>query len=222
MLLWWKAWDPQGLPDDECVLTASGHPIAADPGSPQYLHRLQGIVRDLVGPDGLDADGFKIDFTQRAPAGRSLHRPGAPQGAPWGIAALHVLLATMHAAAKAAKPDALLVTHTPHPGFGDVTDMVRLNDVLDCDSQGRRVPAADQLAFRHAVVAASLPHHPIDTDQWPIADRAAWRAYVAAQVELGVPALYYAEAIDGSGELLTPEDYALVRRTWQHYRAQRG
>jgi hypothetical protein len=222
VLLWWKAWDPTGLPVRECVTDPAGTPIAADPGSPAYLARLAGIVAYLLGPQGLDADGFKIDFTQRAPAGRSLLRPGAPPGAPWGIAALHRLLATMYRAAKAAKPDALVVTHTPHPGFGDVCDMVRLNDILERDPAGGVVPAADQLAFRHAVVTAALPHHLVDTDQWPIADRAEWRAYVETQYRLGVPALYYVERIDRSGEELTASDLALVARTWTAYRGERG
>jgi hypothetical protein len=214
VLLWWKAWDPAGLPTAACVTDPAGTPIAADPGSPAYLDRLAGIVGRLIGPDGLDADGFKIDFTQRAPSGRGLRRPGAPGDAPWGIALLHRMLETIYRSAKAAKPDALVVTHTPHPGFADVCDMVRLNDLLERDPLGGRVPAVDQLAFRHAVAGAVLPHHLIDTDQWPIANRAEWRAYVEAQSRLGVPALYYAERLDRSGEELTVSDFALVARTW--------
>jgi hypothetical protein len=222
VLLWWKAWDPTGLPAAECVTDRAGTPVTADPGSPAYLAHLTETVTRLLGPDGLDADGFKVDFTQRAPAGRALRRPGAPPDAPWGIAALHRLLETLYRAAKAAKPDALVVTHTPHPGFGDVCDMVRLNDILERDPSGAAVPAVDQLAFRHAVVAAALPDHLVDTDQWPIADLAEWRSYVVTQARLGVPALYYAERIDRSGEDLTDRDLELVARTWRDYRASRG
>lgn len=215
VLLWWKAWDPAGLPADECVTDPAGHPVAVDVANPAYRARLARVVADLLGPDGLDADGFKVDFTQRAPSGESLRAADGP----WGIAALHTLLATMTAAAKAAKPDALVVTHTPHPSFGDVTDMVRLNDVLERDAAGHPVPVVDQLRFRHAVARAVLPGHPIDTDQWPMPDRASWRAYVEAQAGLGVPALYYVESIDNSGEPLTADDLALVARTWADYRA---
>jgi hypothetical protein len=222
VLLWWKAWDPGGLPVRECVTDPGGTPIAADPGSPAYLARLTEIVTRLLGPDGLDADGFKIDFTQRAPAGRNLRRPGAPADAPWGIAALHRMLATIYRAAKAAKPDALVITHTPHPGFADVCDMIRLNDILERDSAGGMVPAVDQLTFRYAVAGAVLPDHLVDTDQWPIADRAQWRAYVEAQSRIGVPALYYAERIDRSGEQLTASDLALVAQTWTAYRERLG
>jgi hypothetical protein len=233
VLLWWKAWDPSALTPEQCVVTPSGVPLAADPGSPAYLDRLRRVVTHLIGPDGLDADGFKLDFLQRAPAGRSLRRPGAAADAPWGIAALHALLAAIAGAARSVKPDALLITHTPHPGFADVTGMLRLNDLLVHALSGEVVPPADQLAFRHAVASAVLPHHPIDTDQWPIATRAQWRAYVADQVRLGVPSLYYAERlhfteylhfaerIDHPGEELTARDLALVAAQWAAYRSGR-
>jgi hypothetical protein len=222
VLLWWKAWDPSGLPAEECVTDPSGRPIAADPGSPAYRERLRRMVFDLLGTAGAGADGFKVDFTQRCPAGRALSRPGAEPGAPWGIAALHLLLRTIYDAAKRAKPDALIVAHAPHPAFADVCDMVRLNDILESDPSGAPVPAVDQLAFRHAVAGTALPHHLIDTDQWPIADLAQWRAYVLAQSRLGVPALYYAERLDRSGEELGGEDLALVASTWHEYRQRRG
>lgn len=233
VLLWWKAWDPEGLEPDECLLTPSGTPLAADPGSPAYTAHLERIVAGLLGPDGLDADGFKVDFTQRAPAGRSLRRPGAPGGAPWGIALLHELLGTIHRAAKAAKPDALVITHSPHPGFGDVTDMVRLNDILVRALSGAIVAPADQLAFRHAVVACTMPGHLVDTDQWPIPDRGSWRDYVGAQARLGVPSLYYAEylhfteylhfaeRVDRVGDVLGADDLELVAASWREYRANR-
>ncbi|MCU1437840.1 MAG: hypothetical protein JWP66_927 [Naasia sp.] len=218
VLLWWKAWDPAGLPAEECVLDAGGRPVAADPANPAYLARLARIVADLLSPDGLDADGFKVDFTQRAPSGRSLR--GA-EGV-WGIAALHRLLGTLHDAAKAAKPDALLITHALHPSFGPVGDMVRLNDVLRFDAGGTPVPVAEQLAVRARIAGASLPGLPVDTDQWPMPNRGEWLAYAGAQHRLGVPALYYVEAIDRSGEPIGPEHLAVVRDTWDEYRARSG
>ncbi len=231
VLLWWKAWDPAALTAEQCVVTPDGTPLAADPGSPAYVAHVTRVVHQLLGPDGLDADGFKLDFLQRTPAGRSLRRPGAGPDAPWGIALLHALLAAIARAAKEIKPDALLITHTPHPGFGDVTDMLRLNDLLVHALSGEVVPPAAQLAFRHSVVAATMPEHLIDTDQWPIASRDEWRAYVSDQARLGVPSLYYAqrlhfteylhfaERIDHPGDHLEAADLELVARSWAEYRA---
>ncbi|BDI21728.1 hypothetical protein [Herbiconiux sp. L3-i23] len=215
VLLWWKAWDPEGLPADECVTDPFGRPVAVDPANPAYLDRLRGIVRDLLSADGLDADGFKVDFTQRTPSGRNLR--GAP--GVWGIAALHRLLETLYGAAKEAKSDALVVMHAVHPSFGDVGDMVRLNDVLEKDVAGGWVPVADQLAVRHAIATAALPYHRIDTDQWPMPNRGEWLEYTKAQSSLGVPALYYLESIDRSGEPIDADDLAVVAETWREYRA---
>jgi len=214
VLLWWKAWDPEGLPDEECVLDAGGRPVAADPANPAYRARLSAIVQQLLSPEGLDADGFKVDFTQRSPSGRSLT---AADGA-WGIAALHLLLETLYTAAKKAKPDALVICHAVHPSFGDVCDMVRLNDVLKRDIHGVAVPVVDQLRFRHAIATRALPEHPVDTDQWPMPSRAEWLEYSAAQPALGVPSLYYLESIDRSGEHIQPEDLATIAGTWARYR----
>jgi hypothetical protein len=221
VLLWWKAWDPEGLPLEECLVDATGRPVAVDPASPAYRDRVRRTVAHLLGPDGVDADGFKVDFTQRAPAGHHL-RPGsgpADAAGPWGVAALHALLGDLYRAAKAAKPDALVVTHTPHPAFADVCDMVRLNDVLERDTRAAVVPLADQMRVRRRIAEAALPGHLVDTDQWPMLDVAQWREYVAAQAEGGVPALYYAERIDRSGEPLTAADLALVADAWRAYRA---
>ncbi len=215
VLLWWKAWDPEGLPASECVTDPAGRPVAVDVNCPAYLARLESTVGLLLSADGFDADGFKVDFTQRAPSGESLRaRPG-----PWGIAGLHALLGALHRAAKAAKPDALLVTQTPHPGFADVCDMVRLNDVLERASDGSRVDVVEQLRFRAGVARAALPGHLVDTDQWPMPSRQQWLAYTAVQGLLGVPALYYVEGIDTSGEPLTREDLGVVARSWARYEA---
>ncbi len=210
VLLWWRAWAPHGLPASECVLDALGRPVAADPSNPAYRERLARTMHELLGPDGLDADGLKVDFTQRAPSGASL----VGHGEEWGVALLHTLLRTIYTAAKDAKPDALVITHTPHPSFGDVCDMVRLNDVLDSDVDGRPVPAADQLLFRHAVVSRSMPDHLIDTDQWPMQTRADWLGYAERQAGLGVPSLYYVEAIDNSREEITGADLEQVAAWW--------
>ncbi|MCU1443778.1 MAG: hypothetical protein JWQ59_1928 [Cryobacterium sp.] len=214
VLLWWKAWDPEGIPAEECVSDAGGRPVSVDPANPAYRARLRGIVASLIGPDGVDADGFKVDFTHRGPSGQSLRGfPGS-----WGIAALHLLLETLRDAAKTVKPDALVICHAMHPSFADTCDMVRLNDVSKYDVEGRRVPVVDQLLFRHQIASRILPGHLIDTDQWPMPNRAEWLRYIDTQVGLGVPALYYLESIDRSGEHIHPEDLERVAESWSRYR----
>jgi hypothetical protein len=75
--------------------------------------------------------------------------------------------------------------------------------------------------MRHAIASRTLPHHLVDTDQWPMPSRAEWRRYVDAQVELGVPALYYLEGMDRVREPLGPDDLAAVADSWRRYREQR-
>jgi hypothetical protein len=219
VLLWFKAWAPDGLPAELCIRTADGEPVCADPGNPEYRALLAEQVRWMLGEDGLDADGFKVDFTQRGPSGVSLQGSPATEDGGWGVAALHTLLRTLHDAAKAAKPDAMVIAHAMHPAFGGVEDVLRLNDMQERDESGRLVPIALQARVRAAIATAALPRHPIDTDQWPMPDHAEWAAYVDVQPELGIPALYYLESIDNSGESITAADLEHVARSWRDYRA---
>jgi hypothetical protein len=205
VLLWWKAWDPEGLPAELCIRTPDGTPVAFDPANPAARDELRAIVTELLSPDDLDADGFKVDFTARTPTGTALTGGG-------GIALLHELLAIVYGSAKAAKPDALVITHTPHPAFVDVTDMIRLNDMIG----GPLVP---QMLYRAEVARAACPELPIDTDDWRAPDKRSWRDYLERKPELGIPSLYYATHLD-TGEELDADDYAAIRRVWETWREQ--
>jgi hypothetical protein len=214
VLLWWKAWDPEGLAPELCVRNPAGTPVAFDPGNPAAREELRRVVASMLSPEGLDADGLKVDFTARTPSGRALahHGPG------WGIALLHELLAVVHDTAREAKADALVITHTPHPSFADVSAMIRLNDMIGSDGS-QIVP---QMTFRADVVRAACPELPIDTDDWRVPDKQSWRAYLEAKPALGVPALYYATHIDASGEELDADDYRAIRKAWDIWRDREG
>jgi len=216
VLLWWKAWDPEGLDASLCIRRPDGVPVALDPTNARACDALRESVAQMLGPDGLDADGLKIDFTARTPSGRAL----AANGPGWGIALLHDLLRIVYLAAKEAKPDALVITHTPHPSFADVTDMVRLNDMLRLDDPGPMPPVVPQMRYRAGVVHAACPDLLVDTDDWAVPDKATWRAYLEEKPRLGVPSLYYVTDVDLDGEPLEEEDYAAIRRTWAAWREQ--
>jgi hypothetical protein len=213
VLLWWKAWDPEGFPPELCVRTPDGTPVAIDPTNPRAREELTRQMTELMSPAGLDADGLKIDFTARTPSGQAL----SAYGSAWGIALLHELLAVVHAAAKAAKPDALLVTQTPHSAFVDVADMIRLNDII-----GGHESVVPQMRFRAEVTRAACEELLIDTDDWRIPSLAAWREYLEVKPELGVPSLYYATHIDATGEPLEQEDYHLLRAVWDRWLSTRA
>lgn len=218
VLLWWKAWDVTGLPPELCVRTPDGTPVAIDPNDPDAIRVVTDGVRTMLAPDGLDADGLKIDFTARTPSGAALmHRPGD-----WGVALLRRLLMDVRQAAKSARSDALLIGQVPEPTLAPLVDMIRLNDVLRLDDPTPSVSIVPQMRYRAAVVRAACPDHLIDTDDWCMPDLATWREYAEAKPDFGVPALYYADRLDLSGEPLTDADYELVRRTWAAYREREG
>ena len=212
VLLWWKAWDPEGLAPELCIRTPDGVPVAVDPTNPATREELTRQLTALLSPDGLDADGLKVDFTARTPSGHGL----AAHGPSWGIALLHDLLAVVHRAAKAAKPDALVITQAPHPAFADVADMIRLNDMI-----GGHASVVPQMRFRAEVTRAAVPELLIDTDDWRIPSLDAWREYLAVKHELGVPSLYYATHVDMTGEALEPRDYEALREAWERWEAVR-
>lgn len=204
VLLWLKAWDPEGIPVDECVTNAAGDPIAIDPTNPAFEFRLRTAVRRMLSSTGYDADGFKIDFTARIPSGPGLrsHRPL------WGIEMMRRYLEILCSESKRVKPDALIMSHTPHPYLADVLDMIRLNDI----NMGSDVNKA--MRHRARIARLACPEAIIDTDNWPIKDKATWRAYMEIQPELGVPSLYFATHIDTTQEPLTADDYTLIRAVW--------
>lgn len=212
VLLWWKAWDHDGAPPEACVTLPDGTPVALDPEHPLGEKTVVDAVTHMLGD--LDADGLKVDFLAKTPSGTALRHAGHR----WGAALLHHLLALVYDTAKSVKPDALIVTHTPNPAFADITDMLRLNDIRMLDAIDPDGPVVPHMRYRASVVAAALPGMPVDSDGWCLPDRAEWRAYLDIQAELGVPALYYADRIDLSGEELTAADLAEVARVWWAYR----
>jgi hypothetical protein len=218
VLLWWRAWATEGVPDELCVRTPDGHPVALDPDHPGAQALLADNIARMLSPDGLDADGLKIDFTADTPSGTCL----LSHGPDWGIALLYRQLAILYRAAKQAKPDALVVTHTPHPAFADVTDMIRLNDMLRLDDPEPYAPVVPQMLMRAAVAGASCPGLLLDTDDWCAPDREQWRQYAAVKHELGVPALYVSTHLDRTGEVLEERDYAALRQSWERWRPGAG
>ncbi|MEU4603305.1 hypothetical protein AB0F43_10035 [Kribbella sp. NPDC023972] len=212
VLLWWKAWDEEGAPAEACITDAAGNPVGLDPDSPACVALITEAVEYMLGD--LDADGFKIDFTARTPSGSSLRHSG-PR---WGSALLHEQLRLVYDTAKRVKPDALVVTHTPNPAFIDVTDMIRLNDVLRAD-HGEPGYVARHMTYRAGVVKSTCPELGIDTDGWMMPSHAEWREYLKIQHGLGVPALYYVDGTDTDRHDFGPDDFAAIQSSWTSFTA---
>ncbi|MFF0338473.1 hypothetical protein [Kribbella sp. NPDC004875] len=215
VLLWWKAWDYEGAPVEACITDQDGAPVGLDAESQACVELITDAVTYMLSADGLNADGFKIDFTARTPSGSSLRHSGAR----WGAALLHEQLRLVYDTAKQVKPDALVITHTPNPAFLDVTDMIRLNDVLH-DHSAEPGYVARHMTYRAGVVRSVLPELGVDTDGWMMPSHAEWRGYLQIQDSLGVPALYYVDGTDTDRYDFRAEDYEAVTDTWSRYRAR--
>ena len=216
VLLWLKAWDPEGLPEAECIRDAGGAPVAADPGNPAYAARLAEQVWRMLREIG--ADGFKLDNTSAIPRGPGL----VSAGGRWGLELQRQWLAIVSEAAHAAKPDAVLVAHTANPYVADLVDVLRLNDLAGyTDPEQSIVP---DMRHRARVARAASPYWALDSDNSPCRSRGQLRDYARAQGsgEFGIPALYYAERLaDGSRvEMLDDADYATIREAWAAYRSR--
>lgn len=185
-----------------------------------YQRRIADKVRHLLSKDGLDADGFEFDYTHYWEAHRGIV-PIDPAGCDddgrphTGLEILHKLLGLYYHAAKAAKKDALVITHTFSPHFDDVIDMLRLQDIYT-----DRADITPQMAHRVKLANAVAPGAPVHTDQHPMPSLHAWRKYAEAQPALGNPCLYYVTGIETTHEEFEESDFELLRRTWSAYHRQ--
>ncbi|MGH3547442.1 MAG: TIM-barrel domain-containing protein [Pseudonocardiaceae bacterium] len=232
VLLWWSPWDPEGVPDADCVRYLPGedtrqnrpgrlskfgvpHPgkkIAVDITMPRVRERIREQVRVALSaePGCWDADGLKIDHLSAAPGIYGMAFPDG-SGRLFGIEAAHQVMALIYEAAKDVKPDALIVGQSPNPYFAGVQDMVRLGDIYSHQA----ATVLPEMRFRASMARIADSSCLIDSDGWPMPSLAAWREYVREQSSIGVPSLYYLTHLDTTGEPLTTADHALIRSSWR-------
>ncbi|MDD5704513.1 MAG: hypothetical protein PHR35_01205 [Kiritimatiellae bacterium] len=97
----WPAWSTEGLPAEECVLR-DGAPVACDITHPKYERRFSEMVRRWfsAGPDGLNADGVKVDGSLSLPTGPGLKNHGNL----WGLELQRRYLSILYEEAKRCEP----------------------------------------------------------------------------------------------------------------------
>ncbi len=230
VLLWLATWLWDGLPDEWCVF-AGDVKLTTDPTNPDYMACLRERVMRLVSPEGLDADGFKIDQlaycpNQRRPRGGprfgrtdSYDAPDAPirlHGDGWGCELLYALQKAIYDAAKSAKPDCLITSSTVHPYFHDTFDMTRLHDTGIVSGD-----VIEAMKARSDLSRAALPGKPIDADDWVSTDYDQWMRYTCGSHALGVPCLFYAERFmadwrnEPTTTLIPLEDLRRIGEAWR-------
>ena len=195
------------------TLTEPKWQFFADPQNPGYERFLREKIHWLLSPEGLNADGFEFDYTHFLPMHRGL-LPVMPRDEQlYGAELLYTLLKIYYTAAKAAKPDSLIISHTFNPYFNDVADMLRLQDIYT--DYASVVP---QMSHRALIAKQVMPGCAIHTDQHPMPSLAAWREYAEYQPKIGNPCLYYVTGIETTRELLTDSDFEMLKRVWDDYR----
>lgn len=241
VLLWYTPVVTQGLPIEACM-TLEGKAVAPDPTSPVYQQILAEEIRKMLSSEEgcLNADGFKIDFTQCTPSesGRFtsylesfwalinedvekfMYKPLSKRrelikthGNKWGVEILKGYIELMYQAMKSVKEDAVLMTHTANPYFAEVVDILRLNDL-----DGECEDVLGVMTNRARISKMCSQSWLIDTDNDLMIDKKRWRDYIQLQPALGIPDTYYIKSIATSGERFDDEDYELLKSVWESYR----
>ena len=214
VVLWFKSWNPEGLAEDECILSESGEKLSADPTSPAYRARVREIMRTLLSPDKgcMNADGFKIDSIIRIPFGRNLriHEKGV-----YGLSLLRCLMELLYSDAKRVKPDALINNSCCHPALAAFTDQARLHDTFFGLRDSVRI-----MRERAELFDAMMPRISIDTDAGSCGSRRDFMRYARECGSFGVPDIYILNPIKDSA--MTAEDWEEIRLLWEEYRRSNG
>ena len=208
-MLWYKLWDSEGLPDDECMASDSDHnKRCADPSNPKYRDRLKTILHRLLSPDEgcYNADGLKLDFAFFQPTGNS----AVSYGGKYGVELFLEYIKTVYEFAKEIKPDCVISASPCHPLFAAYVDHARLHDYFP---DLRR--AQEEFTFRRDIYHIAMPWSLIDTDGAGYRTRRDTQRYLISSYRLGIPDLYCIS--DLFGLHLTDADWEQVSNVWREY-----
>ena len=205
VLLWFKLWDCEGVPEDECIML-DGKKYVVDPTNPKYLKRLKNAIYSLLSSDAgcYNCDGFKLDFMDLNPrmAGAVSYEKGV-----YGLEMMKRLFHNVYEFAKEAKSDALINMSSVHPYFAEDCDQYRVHDYDGC----LRNPIS-VIRFRTGFASAVMPGVLIDTDGAVGATKEETLYTYLQMPKLGVPDLY------DIPEEFTEEDWAQLKKAWDNYR----
>jgi hypothetical protein len=209
VILWIMAWDMEGLASNECI-QRNEQPISPDPTSPAYRERLEKGIHFMLSQDGLNADGLKVDGTNRIPVGPDIKTHQNK----YGYELQYEYLKIVYESARCAKSDALVSLFTANPYYRDVCNIVRLGDLYSL--YGRPV---DTLNQRAQVVKIAMAGKLIDTDgnfQFSLATD--FVPELEEQARLGIPTIYQAEYVFQHRTFSKPVCRKLTQHDYQRIR----
>lgn len=197
VVLFWKAWKVEAGSIATSMNVIDGEYIDATHAMfESYVDSCSEIIFGN-GPEGLDADGLKIDylFLVRDPA--TAHYFDAAKG--MGFKEVKRYLETFRQKARSYKADAMIMSSAIDPHFFNVQDMVRIHD--DWDNKTRREKRA-------RIIAEALPEKLINGDAADLSQQLASYHYVTSMI-YGIPNFQYLTRFaDGR---MTPEIQTLFQ-----------
>ena len=208
-MLWYKLWDSEGLPDEECMESESQYnKRCADPTNPAYRERLKCAMHRLLSSDEgcYNADGLKLDFAFFQPVGRS----AVSCSGKYGVELFLEYIKTVCEFAKAEKPECVISASPCHPLFAAYVDHARLHDY---HPDLRR--SFEEFSFRRDIYHTALPWSLIDTDGAGYRTHRDTMRYLLNSYRLGIPDLYC--ITDLFGLHITDEDWESVANVWREY-----
>ena len=215
VFLWTAAWNNDNIPADEAV-TRDGKVVCGDITNPKYEARFREMIRRYFsdGPDGLNADGVKMDGLLGLPVGPGLKNHDDL----WGLELQKRFLDVLYDEAKKTKHEACVSTFVANPYLADTSDMVRLADMYHS-----RLSPLRAMKHRAEVYGVTMPHTLIDTDgQFEFCVKEHPTELLAEQMKLGIPTVYNGKLVRQYrffmpvryGEL-SEADYELISRAFR-------
>lgn len=208
VMLWFKLWDDEGLPDDCCIIDRKTGARWADPTSPAYDALLKEMMHRLLSSDEgcYNAYGLKLDYAFMQPAGRdAVSRDGR-----YGVELYLELIRKIYRYAKEAKPEAVISGSPCHPLFAPYIDHARLHDYW---TDLRR--CYEEFSFRKSIYEIAVPGVLFDTDGAGFSSRRDTVRYMTLAPEIGIPDIYC--VTDMPVITVTDEDWAKVAAAWRKY-----
>lgn len=213
VMLWLKAWDPEGLPEDECIHLLC-NPVAADPTNPKYRERVKNYIHKLLSDEEgcYNCDGFKVDFLNCIPKGEDVRTYTGV----YGVELIKAWLQLVYDESKSVKPEALVSAFTAHPYFSSIVDRTRNHDYTDNLRAVRSI-----MSYRSMIYRAANPGVPMDMDSGGIGSVREFHRCMEFQAEYGVPSLYWVSPLGEkayhANVPFDKNDFDCIRKAWKSY-----
>jgi hypothetical protein len=207
-LLWFKIFDPEGIPE-EAVVTADDGDRRVDVSHPAFLKILDDALYRILSPDDgcYDCDGIKIDYAFQMPIGRKFRTYSGRYGVEW----LYEFMKHIYEKAKSVKPEAIINCSPCHPYFAPICDQGRLHD-YNPDNRN----CLEDMRMRAKMFSLAMPGVLLDTDNAGFNTRRDTMRWLLDQPRYGVPDLYCISSLPGLFGM-NGDDLAALAQVWKEY-----